>query len=247
MSKGEAQQIPALLTPSSLISSFFAPTTPSLKICGVTSTSDASELVTLGVPAIGINFYPQSKRYCSPEAAAAFLPDLGGDILRVGVFVNNAPELAWDLLKDGLIDVVQLHGDEPPAELEELLAQGITVIRSLTLPKVSEVGETLHYFHQRHAEAPHRFALLLDAHAPGVYGGTGQTIDWDRARDFITAAGDLPVLLAGGITRDNAAEALAATHPAGIDIASGAESAPGRKDFAKVSALLKATLTYRAG
>ena len=85
--------------------------------------------------------------------------------------------------------------------------------------------------------------ILLDAHAPGLYGGTGRTIDWDLAAEFVRSHPKLPLILAGGITPDNAAAALAAVHPAALDVASGSESAPGIKDFAKVRALLDATRT----
>lgn len=229
-----------------LLNSFFSLAAPSLKICGVTSADDALRLVDLAVPAVGINFYPKSKRYCAPEMAATFLPALSGQILRVGVFVNNASALAPQLLADGLIDVIQLHGDEGPAELAKLLATGTPTIRSLPLPAPSEEAATCARYRELYSGAAGPFALLLDAHAPGVYGGTGQTIDWARARDFISKAQELPVLLAGGITPENAAEALAKTHPAGIDIASGAESSPGIKDFSKIHSLLTATQKHPA-
>ncbi|MBK1835414.1 phosphoribosylanthranilate isomerase [Roseibacillus ishigakijimensis] len=220
---------------------FFSTSPPSLKVCGVTTARDAEELVRLGVPAMGINFWPPSKRFCSEQDAAAFLPTLRGRIVRVGVFVNNARELGPRLHASGALDGVQLHGDESDEELETLLAEGIPTIRSLALSRDADL-ETVAAHYQALAsgqDAP--FALLLDAHAPGVYGGTGQTIDWEQAAAFIRLAAPLPVLLAGGIVPENAAEALATTTAAGLDVASGAESAPGVKDFCKVRELLAAT------
>lgn len=210
---------------------FLDPSTPSLKICGVTTADDAGKLAELGVHALGANFWPKSKRYLDP-AAAAFLRELAGSILRVGVFVNAGTSLPVSLFKDGLIDVAQLHGDEPESDIPLIQKHGIPVIRALavdeegTLPSIGGFG----------AEG-----VLLDAHAPGVYGGTGKTIDWDAAADFVQAHPKTPVILAGGITPENAAEAVRTVRPAAIDIASGAESAPGIKDFAKVERLLAAT------
>ncbi len=223
------------------LSSFLSPEHSSLKICGVTTAEDAKHLASLSVPALGINFWPPSKRYCPSEVALEFLPLLGGKIVRVGVFVNNARELAPTLLEKNALDAIQLHGDEDDAELVEFLSQGHTVIRSLALQADASLAEmSAHY---RKLAAPHagKLALLLDAHAPGLYGGTGETIDWGQAGEFVRLASPLPVLLAGGIVPDNAQEALQTTRPAALDIASGAESAPGIKDFAKVSSLLSAT------
>ncbi|MCH7226513.1 phosphoribosylanthranilate isomerase [Haloferula sp. A504] len=209
---------------------FLDPSTPSLKICGVTTPGDAHRLAELGVHALGANFWPRSKRYLDP-ALGGFLRDLAGSILRVGVFVNAGTGLPVSLFKEGLIDVVQLHGDEPESDIPLIQRHGIPVIRALavdengSLPNVQEFG----------AEG-----VLLDAHAPGVYGGTGETIDWDAAGDFVKEHPKLPVILAGGITPENAEEALQTVRPAAIDIASGAESAPGIKDFAKVEQLMAA-------
>jgi phosphoribosylanthranilate isomerase len=222
-------------------STFFSPTRPSLKICGVTTSHDANELAALRVPALGVNFFPKSKRFCSPEKALEFLPAFQNQILRVGVFVNNARELAPDLLEKKVIDGVQLHGDETTKELCHFLSSGIPVIRSLSLPDPSEQEAVIESYQNLPTRTADQFALLLDAHAPGVYGGTGRTIDWERAASFIAQADPLPVILAGGIVPENAHKAIARTRPAGIDIASGAESAPGIKDFAKVQSLLATT------
>lgn len=210
--------------------SFLAPHRPSLKICGVTLATDAERLAELGVDALGANFWPKSKRYLDPELAG-FLRDLEGRILRVGVFVNAGPDLPRQLFDDGLIDVIQLHGDETPADARTFAEAGIPFLKALGVRGVDAL------------EAARDFrasGILLDAHAPGVYGGTGQTIDWSLARTFVEQHPDLPLILAGGITADNAAAAIEAVRPAALDIASGAESSPGVKDFDKVAALLAA-------
>jgi phosphoribosylanthranilate isomerase len=209
---------------------FLAPEAPSLKICGVTTAADAEQLAALGVDALGANFWPQSKRYLAPELAG-FLRGLEGRILRVGVFVNADPELPLRLVREGLIDVIQLHGDETPDDARPFVAAGLPFLKALGVRGPADLARARDFG---------AAGVLLDAHAPGVYGGTGQTIDWDLARSFVDAHPELPLILAGGITADNAAQAIAAVRPAALDIASGAESSPGVKDFAKVAALLAA-------
>lgn len=209
-----------------MLDEFFSPQ-PSLKICGVTNLSDATELTELGVSAIGINFWPHSKRYCSPKDASTFTSHLAGDILRVGVFVNNSRPLAADLIDECLIDVVQLHGDETLGDIQFFLDQNIPVIRAVSALKLPD-----------YPLPEKNFALLIDTPAGSEYGGTGKTFDWSLAADFKKAHPATPLILAGGITPANAAEALAAVHPAALDIASGAELSPGQKDLDKVRALL---------
>nr|WP_246418175.1 phosphoribosylanthranilate isomerase [Haloferula luteola] len=202
-----------------------------MKICGVTRASDAERLAELGVDALGVNFWPKSKRFLDPSAAA-FLEPLAGRILRVGVFVNAGTELPRQLMEKGWLDAVQLHGDEPVSDLETLAAAGVPVIRALSSASAS--------FEVAPHECELMAALLLDAHAPGIYGGTGQTINWTAAGTFIHQHPQLSILLAGGIVPSNAAEAIRTVRPCALDIASGAESSPGVKDFEKVSLLLQA-------
>lgn len=213
-----------------MLQRFLDPSETSLKICGVTRADDAARLAGLGVDALGANFWPQSKRFLA-ESDAGFLRGLGDRILRVGVFVNASLDQPRRLFDQGLIDLVQLHGDESPADARSLQELGIPVVKALGIRDADDL------------EAAAGFpadALLLDAHAPGVYGGTGQTIDWHAVARFGDRHPGRPIILAGGITPANAREAIATAHPAAIDIASGAESAPGIKDFDKVESLLKA-------
>ena len=214
----------------SLSDSFFDPARTSLKICGVTTRDDAERLASLGVHALGVNFWPNSKRHVDP-AAAAWLRDLTGRILRVGVFVNQAAELPLRLVAEGLLDVVQLHGDETPEDAALLRQAGLPFIKAVGVAGRGELARAGDFGAR---------AILLDAHAPGVYGGTGETFDWNAAIDFKQKHPDIPVMLAGGITPENAAEAVATVRPAALDVASGAEVSPGIKDFTKVAALLRA-------
>ncbi len=209
---------------------FLSPDATSLKVCGVTRREDALELVRHGVDAIGVNFWPPSKRHLAPRDAA-WLGEISGRILRVGVFVNQPIDEALELWRAGLIDVIQLHGDEGPAHREALISAGAPFFQAVAITADGKPATAM----------PHgAAAILLDAHAPGIYGGTGQVIDWTAARALGDALPDLPVILAGGITPENAAAAAAAVRPAALDVASGVESAPGVKDMGKITRLLAA-------
>ncbi|MDP3851679.1 MAG: phosphoribosylanthranilate isomerase [Luteolibacter sp.] len=214
----------------SLLERFLQPTAVSLKICGVTTRQDAERLVALGVDALGVNFWPPSKRRLAPENAG-WLRDLAGSILRVGVFVNQATALPLRLIREGLLDVVQLHGDETAEHAAIYQEAGIPIFKAIGVKTRADLD---------HAADFGASAVLLDAHAPGVYGGTGETFDWNNALDFKTQHPELAVILAGGITPQNAALAASTVRPAALDVASGAEISPGIKDFEKVTALLAA-------
>lgn len=202
-----------------------------LKICGVTRPEDVAACVELGVDAIGINLWAGSRRGLTLAEATALvreLPARGGPE-RVGVFVNPEPD---DVLRAHAalgLDLVQIVSDDPHAAALRLALPQLWVVRGT--PAQIELP----------TPAPAR--VLLDAAVPG-YGGAGQTTDWDWARGAVRRmSASVPVWLAGGITPENAAAALAAVGPAGLDVASGAELAGarrGEKDRARVAALLAA-------
>ncbi|MDB4356678.1 phosphoribosylanthranilate isomerase [Akkermansiaceae bacterium] len=211
-----------------MFNDFCSPMT-SLKICGITSAGDANLLADLGVEALGVNFWPSSSRYCPPDMVEEILTPMKNRILRVGVFVNNSRPLADELLEKGLIDTVQLHGDETLEDIRHFLDKGASVIRAVSANHLPDY------------ELPtEKFALLVDTPAGKAYGGTGQSFDWSIAKNFINEHPSVPVILAGGLNPENAAKAIDAVEPVAIDIASGAESAPGIKDSTKVRALLDA-------
>ena len=213
-----------------LLARFLDPATVALKICGVTTRGDAEQLVALGVDALGVNFWPQSKRFLAPQHAG-WLREFAGRILRVGVFVNAPAADALRLVEDGLLDVVQLHGDETPAHAKVYQNAGVAFFKALGVRTPDDlVGAADFGAH----------AILLDAYAPGVHGGTGETFDWRAAIDFKARHPSLPLVLAGGIVPGNAASAAATVRPTALDVASGAEVSPGIKDFQKVAALLAA-------
>jgi phosphoribosylanthranilate isomerase len=214
----------------STLEHFLDPSTVSLKICGVRTLEDAERLAALGVDALGVNFWPSSKRYLAP-AEAAWLHEVAGKILRVGVFVNAPPDLPLRLVREGLLDAVQLHGDEAPSDAAAFREAEVPFIKAIGVQTMADLTRANEYGAS---------ALLLDAHAPGIYGGTGEVFDWELASEFRRHHPHLPVLLAGGITPENTWLAATSVQPAALDIASGAETSPGVKDFGKVAAFLTA-------
>ena len=209
----------------------FDPSFTALKVCGITRADDAEQLVDEGVSALGINFWENSKRYLPPSKAADFLPSLESKILRVGVFVNAAKEDVLYLLDKNIIDVAQFHGDESPEYCRKFSDAGHAIIRAIGVQNADSITNILDY---------QATGILLDAHAPGIYGGTGDTFDWNLAKQIIHAHPELPILLAGGINSLNAQHAKQTVNPAALDLASGSESSPGIKDFDKIRAIKKA-------
>lgn len=201
-----------------------------LKICGVTHSEDAERLVERGVAALGVNFWPHSKRYVAPQLAAPWLQDCNQQIGRIGVFVNAKLDDVRSIFDRGLIDFAQLHGDEAPEYIDQLVAFKIPCIKAFGVSSVDDFSIISGYRSLS--------AVLLDTHAPGAYGGTGITFDWDLAKQWLTRHPALPLILAGGVQPQNLASACD-IRPAMIDVASGAESSPGIKDFQKIDRMIQ--------
>lgn len=199
-----------------------------LKICGLQRTDDVVACRELGVDAIGINLWPGSPRGVTIDAAAQMLAQAGATPTRIGVFVDADPAFVADAVARLSLAAVQLHGDRVAPDVLALGVPWVWVVRGT--PELATLSSP--------APAP-RFALL-DAHVPG-YGGQGVTTDWPWAATAVAALAPMPVWLAGGITPDNVAAAIATVRPAGIDVASGAEDGvPGVKSRAKIAALVQA-------
>ncbi|MEM6331606.1 MAG: phosphoribosylanthranilate isomerase [Planctomycetota bacterium] len=202
------------------------------KICGVTRLGDARSAYAAGADAIGLNFFAGSKRCIDDATAGAIANDLRGKLSLVGVFVNASAEEITRVASRLRLDAVQLHGDEPPAlfaELAPLHATGVAAIRARRLDANGLPAVAADLAACRDAGlAPD--AVLIDSAVPGEYGGAGVTLDWaSLPPDAVTSLGT-PVLLAGGLTPANVQQAIFATQPHGVDVASGVESAPGVKD-----------------
>lgn len=191
-----------------------------VKVCGITREEDALVAIEAGVDALGFNFYPRSKRAVRLDDVAAWIEKLPPGIGRVAVVVNPEESLLRELTGAGLFHSVQFHG----GETHGFCAQwgGDFYIRAAALSGENPVAAVLS------DPAP---CLLLDAHAPGVFGGTGRTIDWTLAAEAVRDAGR-PVVLSGGLHPGNVAGAVLRVWPVAVDAASGVETAPGIKGAA---------------
>jgi phosphoribosylanthranilate isomerase len=204
-----------------------------IKICGITTLDDALAAVEAGADILGFNFFPSSPRYIEPFACAqirAGLDKRGLEVATVGVFVNADPLSIACILNDCGLDLAQLSGDEPPGTLLELSPRAFKALRpnsQTTLVSALQVYPV--------RESPP--AWLIDAYHPCQYGGTGRTADWSLASELARQA---PVLLAGGLRAENVAAAVRQVHPWGVDVASGVESSPGRKDSHKMASFVDA-------
>jgi phosphoribosylanthranilate isomerase len=210
-----------------------------IKICGLTTLEDALAAAEAGADLLGFNFYPPSPRFISIETCARLvsaLKERGYAGPLVGVFVNAAPEQIAAVLDTCRLDLAQLHGDEPPEALARL---GARAFKALRPSSPEDLQESL----RRYAPYPASPAWLVDSYRLGEYGGTGQTADWSMARRLAEQA---PILLAGGLRPENVTEAIRQVQPWGVDVASGVESAPGRKDAHKMRALVQAVREMEA-
>lgn len=208
-----------------------------IKICGVTRADDALWAVGAGADALGLNFYARSPRYVWPDDARRVVSVLPAGVVKVGLFVNAPPEevcRTFDLLG---LDLVQLHGDEPPEFLKRLGAR--PVMRAFRLGPEGLRPVAAYLDECRALDCLPRL-VLLDAYRPGEYGGTGQTCDWATTAQYRVLPGGPPLVLAGGLTPANVAEAIRAVQPAAVDTATGVESSPGRKDPTLVAAFIRA-------
>jgi phosphoribosylanthranilate isomerase len=206
-----------------------------VKICGITSLQDAELACKLGAHAIGLNFYPKSPRAVSPFTAEEIIRQLPPLVTTVGVFVNWAPQPVLALAKALRLAAVQLHGDESPEVVAEIAGK-IPVIKAFRVGQGSPKGGPKPNF----ARYKNASAFLLDADSKGQFGGTGHTADWQVAK---TAARTHHIFLAGGLTPENVAEAIRVVKPYAVDVASGVESRPGKKDPGKLRAFFKAIVS----
>jgi len=189
-----------------------------IKICGITSAADAQAAIDAGANLLGFNFYEKSPRHIGEEQAAEIRSRLSKKIKAVGIFVNRLPADVITLRSSLELDAVQLHGDESPEAVAEI-APVVPVIKAFRVEPEFPLT-TL----DKYARA---FAFLFDAAHTDQYGGTGRTTDWDVAR---RASSSHRIILAGGLKVENVAAAVRIVRPYGIDVASGVETSPGKKD-----------------
>lgn len=205
-----------------------------VKICGITNQKDALIAVAAGADLLGFVFYPKSPRCVEPEQVKRITEAVRGasfSVCFVGVFVDEKPDRIHRIVSDCALEYVQLHGTERPEIVTGLMEKEIKVIKAFRIrDRASLVG----------IERYQATAYLLDAYVPGRPGGTGHSFDWKLA---VAAKVHGPLILAGGLTPENVAEAVCTVRPWGVDVASGVEAAAGRKDAGKLQRLIAAVNT----
>lgn len=190
-----------------------------VKICGITRLEDALCAASNGATAVGFIFYAPSLRYIQPAKARVVVDQLPGDLIKVGVFVNETADEVKRIYDYCRLDMIQLHGDESPEYCRQFPESRI--IKALELKTEQDLKK---------AAAYHGVAILVDNRQAGLYGGTGKTVNWDMAGRL-----SQPLILSGGLKEENILDALRRANPAAVDIASGVETEPGRKDPAKIA------------
>ncbi len=195
-----------------------------IKICGITSLEDALAAVAAGADALGFVFYEKSPRYISCDIAAAIIQKLPPFISAVGLFVNERKSVIERTASACDLDLIQLHGDEAP---EDCLFAGKRVVKALRVKDAASLKQAAKY---------EVSGLLLDAWNDQLYGGSGESFDWHLLQDF---ASKYPVILAGGLTAENVADAICQVAPYAVDVSSGVESAPGIKDQQKMAEFVR--------
>jgi phosphoribosylanthranilate isomerase len=201
---------------------------PLVKICGITNLEDAELAVSGGAWAIGMVFHSESPRSCDPETGVEIGAALRRRVELVGVFVNEPLDRVVDLAENASLSIVQLHGDEGPAYCQEASRRtGLKVIKAARVRDASSVRALAAYRTDFH---------MLDTHVPGRHGGTGERFDWSLAGEHSRS---IPLILSGGIRPENVGEAIAIVHPFAIDVSSGIEAEPGRKDPGKLRRLFE--------
>lgn len=198
-----------------------------VKICGFTEPNNARDAALAGVDAIGLVFYDKSPRNVDIHSAQKIIEALPPFINRVGLFVNANPSFIDEILCEAPLDTLQFHGDESVLDCTQYQMPFIKSLRVKPDTNVKEIAENF----------SSASALLLDSFSPSSYGGTGESFDWSLACVKIS----LPIILAGGLTVDNVADAIKQVNPYAVDASSGVESAPGVKDIDKIEAFIRHT------
>jgi phosphoribosylanthranilate isomerase len=199
--------------------------TVKVKICGITNLEDAKAAVEMGADLLGFNFYPKSPRYLTVEKAIEIIDRIPTFVDTAGIFVNPTIEEIKEITAHGFLNWIQLHGDETPKFCETLKWFHVKTIKAIRVKSAEDIANI---------ERFHTDAILLDAFNSKLYGGTGETFNWDLVGDINTKR----IFLAGGINDENAADAVR-LGVYGIDACSGIESSPGKKDHKKMRQLFE--------
>jgi phosphoribosylanthranilate isomerase len=202
-----------------------------VKICGITNPADAFAAIDCGADAIGLNFYSRSKRYIDIQRARDWIHKLPRDICKVAVLVDPTYEDAIRVGELGFIDALQLHGQESPEFCRRLAEAGVRFAKALPIANERSLLNVPSY---------HSRTLVLDTAIGGKFGGTGRTFPWHWARHFAESHPDFNIILAGGLTPENVAQAIAEAKPSAVDVTGGVESSVGCKDYARMRAFVEA-------
>jgi phosphoribosylanthranilate isomerase len=200
-----------------------------IKICGITNTEDAGVAVAAGADALGFVMYRKSPRWVEPTVVRSIIAGLPPFVLPVGVFVNEEAERVRALMDECGFALAQLHGDESALYCQNLGRPALKAFRLKDRGTFLALAEFQGRANVR--------GVLIDAFSDQAYGGTGQTVDWTLAQE---AARSIPIILAGGLTPTNVAGAIAQVRPYGVDVSSGVEQSPGKKDPNKVKGFIQA-------
>ena len=211
-----------------------------IKVCGITSAEDAAMAAAAGADALGLNFYPGSPRCVGLPLAEAIVSSLPSGVFKVGLFVNAPIEAACSTFDQLGLDLIQLHGDEPPEYLAAL--EGRPVVRAFRVP-AGGLPEVANYLRQCRQLGCLPRLCLMDSCRAGSYGGTGMTAAWEDLRQYPLEDWHPPMVLAGGLTAENVAEAVRVVQPHAVDVASGVELSPGRKDAVLLARFVEAAKT----
>lgn len=203
--------------------------TTKVKICGITSAEDAAVAVEAGADALGFIFHRKSPRYIEPALAKRIIMSLPPLVIPVGVFVDEDQQVVRNLMDDCGLALAQLHGSESAVYCQEL---GRPILKAFRIRDRSSFLALAEFQGRAGVRG-----FVLDAFSEQAYGGTGQVIDWQLAAEAAKAAN---ILLAGGLTPDNVERAIQAVQPYGVDVSSGVEREPGKKDHGKVRAFIRA-------
>ncbi|HVM46574.1 MAG TPA: phosphoribosylanthranilate isomerase [Candidatus Acidoferrum sp.] len=204
-----------------------------VKICGITNLADAQAAVDAGADVLGFMFYDKSPRYLTCEAAAAIIRELPPYVVKAGVFVDAPEEVVLRAVRECDLNLLQFHGQETP---EYCLQFGLMSMKAFRVRDAASLQVLREYPTD---------AWLLDACTPGKLGGTGEVFNWDLARE--ARSWGRPIFLAGGLTPENVAEAVRRAQPYAVDVSSGVEAAPGKKDPARLNAFIKAAREVEVG
>lgn len=204
-----------------------------VKICGVRSLDEAEAAIEYGADALGFNFWPHSPRFIMPCDAQEIIKKLPPVVSCIGVFVNEEPERIIEIASATGLNGIQLHGDETPDICSRL--GGLKLIKAFRVGADFDLNRIKDY---------NVNSVLLDTKVKNNYGGTGERFDWSIA---IEAKRFAPIILAGGLSAENVAEAIEYAHPMAVDVCSGVEAEPGRKDISKIRDFMKAVASANAG